>query len=389
MHKKILVITACNYLRPGISGGDNIFLQMLVAYSRENTTIVLGNKDTRELLEGRGLSCKCISSFDALYSLVSNLRLLRYVICTLLSFANVVKLVISGRRIDYVFSSSDYWPDILPAALLKLFKGASWIAAAYFAAPRLRESLARFSIKYLYINFFYNLSQFIAFPLIRMYSNLIVVCCLKIVDEHFKKKNFFLLRGGVDSGKLTAVPGRNLSRDGVLVFMARFHPQKGPLLCLQIFERLGSSFPHLRLRMIGDGPEMAACLAYVRSHGLEARVEFCGILQGDLMNARLAESDVFLHPVVFDTGGMAPLEAMKLGVPMVSFDHGEMRDMYPVGSVLVPDANVELFVEAVKSLLSDANHFKRLSLEAKQLAGTYDWENQFVALSRKLKEIKL
>jgi len=104
----------------------------------------------------------------------------------------------------------------------------------------------------------------------------------------------------------------------VLVHVSNFRPLKRVEDVVRIFaeaRRLAPGTP-LRLRLVGDGPDRPRIQALVRELDLPAHVQFLGE-QVDLP-AVLRDSDVFLLPSETESFGLAALEAMACGVPVVA-----------------------------------------------------------------------
>jgi glycosyltransferase involved in cell wall biosynthesis len=77
---------------------------------------------------------------------------------------------------------------------------------------------------------------------------------------------------------------------------------------------------NFRYRVVGAGPDESRLRARVAELGLEDRVELGGWLEGDDLLEELAQSDVLLHPCVFEPYGVVVLEAMASGLAVVCSD---------------------------------------------------------------------
>jgi len=122
----------------------------------------------------------------------------------------------------------------------------------------------------------------------------------------------------------------------VVIHVSNFRPVKRVPAVIEIFDRITRRLP-AHLLMVGDGPEMdgASRLAYER--GLDARVHFLG--EQDQVLPLLSIADVFLLPSAQESFGLAALEAMACGVPVVAsnvgglpevIDHGRSGFLHPL-----------------------------------------------------------
>ena len=152
-----------------------------------------------------------------------------------------------------------------------------------------------------------------------------------------------------------ALRGR-LSRGGanaVVAHVSNFRPVKRVGMVLDIFRairgRLGAT-----LVMVGDGPDRPAAERQATLMGLADHVEFVGEQQ-DLV-PWLSSADLFLLPSSQESFGLAALEAMACGVPVVASRVGGLPEVIVdgvTGFVCDPmDAGV--MAERAIELLGDA-----------------------------------
>jgi len=86
-----------------------------------------------------------------------------------------------------------------------------------------------------------------------------------------------------------------------------------------------AAIPEATLRIIGDGPSRPELERFAAELGVARRVQFLG-LRTDV-DALLRESDVFVHSPDHESFGMAPLEAMSIGLPVICSDVPGLREV--------------------------------------------------------------
>src|SRR5207302_9242618 len=120
-----------------------------------------------------------------------------------------------------------------------------------------------------------------------------------------------------------------------------------------------------RLALIGDGPERPRIEAEVRARGLHADVRFLGE-QLDFV-ATLQAADVFLLPSETESFGLAALEALSCGVPVVASRVGGVPEVVREGEdgFLLPVGDVVAMAAAVRRILDDGALHRRLATTAR------------------------
>ncbi len=155
----------------------------------------------------------------------------------------------------------------------------------------------------------------------------------------------------------------------LLIFVGRFAREKNiPLLfdVLQILEWKGVP---CHLLLVGDGPDRKRIEGEIFTRGLGERISITGYIPRSEVFAYLASSDLFLFPSETETQGLVLLEAMSLGVPVVTaaaMGAGEvLKDGR--GGIAVP-ATPESFAEAAYRLLTDPSLYLEKQRSAKDKA---------------------
>ena len=107
------------------------------------------------------------------------------------------------------------------------------------------------------------------------------------------------------------------------------------------------------LVLVGDGPERANVEALVASLGLAGRVAFLG--ERPDLGPLFSQADLFLLPSEQESFGLAALEALASGVPVVASRVGGLPEVIRDGTtgLLVPPHAPEAIAAAVLALLED------------------------------------
>ena len=143
----------------------------------------------------------------------------------------------------------------------------------------------------------------------------------------------------------------------------RIAPEKGTHLLCEAFKRLrdGGEYQQASVRLAGYlAPEHRGFLEslqdQIRTWGLAEQVSYEGAMDREQKIAFLQGLDVFAIPAIYDDPkGMALLEAMACGVPVVAPRRGTYTEMIERtgGGILVPADDLDAFVDALRLLAND------------------------------------
>jgi N-acetyl-alpha-D-glucosaminyl L-malate synthase BshA len=152
----------------------------------------------------------------------------------------------------------------------------------------------------------------------------------------------------------------------VLIHNSNFRPLKRVEDIVHIFSEVRKSVPSV-LVFVGDGPERSRIEGRIRQLGLADSVRFLG-KQLNFVEV-LQNSDVFLLPSQTEGFGLAALEALSCGVPVVGSRVGGMPEVIVDGETgfLHPAGEVSSMAQSVIRLLRDPSLYRRVSAAARQM----------------------
>jgi N-acetyl-alpha-D-glucosaminyl L-malate synthase BshA len=163
-------------------------------------------------------------------------------------------------------------------------------------------------------------------------------------------------------------PGSSRPPGHVLFHASNFRPVKRPLDLLRIFAKVRERMP-AALVLAGDGPERERLEAEARRLSLSADVRFAGAARD--LQPLLRESDLFLLPSAKESFGLAALEALSCGVPVVGSRTGGLPEVVGEAGALLEPGDVDGMAHAVLRILGDGREHARLRALARDRAVRY------------------
>jgi glycosyltransferase involved in cell wall biosynthesis len=105
--------------------------------------------------------------------------------------------------------------------------------------------------------------------------------------------------------------------DKIVLFLGRMTIQKGPDYFLRMAAKVLEKKTRVKFIMAGDGDMMNQVIQMAADLGIARNVLFAGFLQGDEVARAYSSADLYVMPSVSEPFGIAPLEAIKSGTPVL------------------------------------------------------------------------
>ena len=162
----------------------------------------------------------------------------------------------------------------------------------------------------------------------------------------------------------------------LIVFLSRVHHKKGLDLLVPAFAKL----PQKDAMLVIAGPDSDGYSEQVRKmiaeHNIVERVIFTGMLYGQDRVAALADADLFCLPSYQENFGIAVVEALAAGTPVVISDQVNLfNDVLAAGVGGVVPCKIEPLVDELNRWLSDADLRSRAAAAARPFVWQrYDWK---------------
>lgn len=182
-------------------------------------------------------------------------------------------------------------------------------------------------------------------------------------------------------------PRENIRDSQTILYVGRFHPEKGVLQLVQAYARLLRVHPGAKLVIGGTtGFGTHAPNPYVREveslassvvETQSGRIHFAGYLHHDRdLPTRFQTATLLASPSIFqEPFGLVNAEAMACATPVVGARRGGIPEVLGNAGVLVDPEDIQGFAEALSVLLGNPEHVAKLGRAAYQRCRElFDWE---------------
>jgi glycosyltransferase involved in cell wall biosynthesis len=157
-----------------------------------------------------------------------------------------------------------------------------------------------------------------------------------------------------------------------LLWVGRFLPRKGLPLAL---DALANAHPEVHLTLVGDGLPVETVERMIAERSLTDRVHWAGKRLSWLqVREAYASHDALLFTSLRDSFGSQNLEAMCVGLPVITLNLSGARDLIPEETALKVPVGVSI-QETVQNLSQAINCFASMSLESRNKMSEFAWRH--------------
>ena len=187
-------------------------------------------------------------------------------------------------------------------------------------------------------------------------------------------RNLSYIPNSIDIGKYPFLLRKNIQPN--LLWVRSFAEIYNPELAIQIVKELYDVGINATLTMVGPDKDgsLEKCKSLANEHKLP--VSFTGKLEKNQWIDLSKSHDIFINTTNFDNTPVSVIEAMALGLPIISTNVGGIPYLIEndTTGILVPPNDATEFVAAIYRLINDSELASQLSMNARDKVEKYDWQ---------------
>lgn len=266
-----------------------------------------------------------------------------------------------GKSCDYVlidtYSTSNYWYAVITGRLCQL------LSLPYIPILRGGNLPHRLkSSKKSAQNLFKN-----------AHKNIAPSAYMSSIFEKEGFTNIYHIPNTIALGKYTFIERTSIRPK--LLWVRSFSKIYNPLLAIKVLQELQKEYPAAVLTMVGPAKDESydECYAFAKAQKLP--VTFTGLLPKEDWIDLAASHDIFISTTNFDNTPVSVIEAMALGLPVISTHVGGMPFLisHEYDGLLCPPGQLMPLVNSVKQLLAAPEMAMAIAKNARSKAAKFDW----------------
>jgi glycosyltransferase involved in cell wall biosynthesis len=162
------------------------------------------------------------------------------------------------------------------------------------------------------------------------------------------------------------------SRSVKIIHIGRFDPAKNHELLVDAIAIVLRNFPNVNALLVGEGEYRASIMKKVIKSNLSNHVEFLGV-RSDIPDL-LSGGDIFVLSSIAEGFGLVLVEAMALGLPIVSTNVGGVKEVVRdgVNGILVEPNAPDALAEALEELIKNKERRKQMGQAGIAIAKGFD-----------------
>lgn len=190
----------------------------------------------------------------------------------------------------------------------------------------------------------------------------------------FKFKNIRYVPNTIEVDNYSFKERKNIQPK--LLWVRSFDKIYNPIMAVRVFVEIKKIYPNATLCMVG--PDKDGFLQKTKALAIKQNVEviFTGKLSKPDWTKLSQDYDIFINTTHFDNTPISIIEAMALGLPVVSTNVGGIPFLLENNNtaLLVNDDNVEEMVNSIKMLIENNQISQKIIKNARDLTETFDWK---------------
>ena len=161
-----------------------------------------------------------------------------------------------------------------------------------------------------------------------------------------------------------------------LLWVRAFATIYNPLMAIEVFKKIKGVYPEATLTMVGPDKDGSLHACKQKSSELGLKVNFTGRLAKEEWRNLSETKDIFINTTHFDNTPVSVMEAMALGLPVVSTNVGGIPFLVEdeVNGLLVQDGDSDAMVNKIDLLLKNPELTSKLSRNGREMAESWDWK---------------
>ncbi|MBU1092630.1 glycosyltransferase family 4 protein [Patescibacteria group bacterium] len=174
----------------------------------------------------------------------------------------------------------------------------------------------------------------------------------------------------------------------IILFVGTLEPRKNISLLVEAFNQVRQEVPLAKLVIVGRwGWQSAGLKQTIAQSPYKKDIYILTNIVPEQKKSIYQQAKVLAFPSLYEGFGLPPLEAMSLGVPVVSSNVASLPEVVGDAGILIPPTSKEELSQALKQILTDTSLAEELGRKGQIRAKQFSWEKTAQATLKVLEEV--
>lgn len=274
----------------------------------------------------------------------------------------IYKTMLHSKKVDYVlidtYSTSNFWYAVIVSQICRLLN-VNYIPNLHGGDLPNRLKNNHYLSKLIFRNAFVNIAP------------------SRYLFETFQKAGYTNIKYVPNTIEIENYPYKSKEYDYPrLLWVRSFAKIYNPILAVKVLIEVKKKYPNAILTMVGPKKDESfdETVQFAKENGVE--VTFTGRLSKKEWITLSTDFNVFINTTHFDNTPVSVIEAMALGLPVISTNVGGIPYLltHNQTALLVSDDDLKDMVHQIDRLFEEKELANSLSSGAKKMVDNFDWE---------------
>ncbi len=192
-----------------------------------------------------------------------------------------------------------------------------------------------------------------------------------ITYANYPEELVYAVHNGISNDRFYPIEKQTASDRFTIVYSGGLGKRKRLDLLLEALKIVQEKYPEVALKVAGSSPENTGYPQLVEALKIK-NVSFTGFVPDDQMNEFYNSGNLMVYTSSYEGFGMAPLEGMACGLPVISTKGGALEEVSGGGAVMVDD-DKEAIADKIITLIEADQQRNELTNRGMEWVKQYTW----------------
>lgn len=182
---------------------------------------------------------------------------------------------------------------------------------------------------------------------------------LKNSIKKYTNNEVYVIPNIVDISRFSIAPINKKNDTFTFISICHLKDNKNVDLTIKAFAEVLKTYKNAKLIVVGDGSEKSTLIEIAKNLNIIDRIDFVGAISREELNNYINKANAFVLPSKYETFGIAYIEALACGLPIITTKCGGPEDFFneKIG-YMIPVGDLKELEKAMIDVIKNIDKFK-------------------------------